>query len=232
MENFELYKHLINLSYDKLKLTYPIDEIYINRQLNINSKNVLEFISNPQLMNVDGTICNWRNCYIFTRYNYVYMTVYKEALVNASKENYASYDYWYKKYIEETIKGIQSLYDKSMHIINAIYDLNCKSGTKFNENVIGKLQEIDANDYETLKNIANKRQNIMSNVRNNIEHNCSDLFPNVVCEASLYMYKSYANIEPACATEKIANLINVLQELKNFIDKAITKKFPYKFKRK
>lgn len=230
MSDYELYKYIINLSYDELNREYPIDEIYIDRELkNVTVNNIFEIITDGHLMNIEQKIINWNNCYIFVRYNYIYMINYKKRLDYSTYNEHHAYEYWCKKYIEETIKGLQNLYDKSIHIINAIYNLNCKEKVGFNKNVIAELKKIDENEYNVLKEIDDEYCNLINNNRNNIEHNSSDLFPKIEYTEKEYVLDFDAKLTVKEALEKISKILIILKKERDFIRKVLSKKFKNKF---
>lgn len=109
------------------------------------------------------------------------MLNYKTFLEKSNSENeYNGYNYWYKKFIEETIKGLNNLYDKSMHIFNCIFNLNCKEKFGFNCNVLNELKKTDIKIYNELYLIYEDFKDCMNGARDNIEHNNSKLFPHVI----------------------------------------------------
>lgn len=230
MSDFELYKYIINLSSNEFNQEYAIDEIYIDRELkNVTVNNIFEIITDGYLMNIEQKIINWNNCYIFVRYNYIYMINYKKRLDSSTLNEHYAYEYWCKKYIEETIKGLQNLYDKSMHIINAIYNLKCKEKIGFNNKVIKKLSEINEDEYNTLKAINEEYSNLIDNNRNNIEHNSSDLFHKVTYTENEYILDFDENLTINEALEKISKIVIVLKKERDFIRNSLFKILKNKF---
>lgn len=207
---------------------YDIELINIDREL----KGDFTIICNGHLMAIEQSLINWNNCYIFIRYKYILMLKYKELLENCiNKEQHEAFDYWYKKYIEETIKGLNELYDKSFHIINNIFDFCCVEETKFKGNIFDALQNNELNAYNKMAKINNKYRKCISQTRNNIEHNSSDLFPKIIYKnhGEVYMYKAYADIDTKKAMNIINELIVILKDEAKFIQECLSQKFPTKF---
>lgn len=232
MKDEELYTYVKQISKNNFEKEYNIDKIKINREAKI--RNVFCSISEPQIVKIDDALLNWNNCFIFVKYTYIQMLNYKDYLEHShSKEEHYAYDYWYRKHIEETFKGIQTLYDKSFHIIKYLFNLDVLDKNGFIVNVINKLKEIDEIQYKKLQQINKRYSEVILKIRNNIEHNFSELFPifeyNIGNGNSRFCTSSIISTNQALVS--IEKIIKILETEKVFIRKNLTKKFPYKFKK-
>lgn len=228
MKDYDLYKYIVKINVSEMIKQYNIDLININREF----KGDFTIMCDAHLMAIDKSLINWNNCYIFIRYNYIIMLKYKELLEKCiNKEEHEAFDYWYKKYIEETIKGLNELYDKSFHIINYMFDLDCKEGIHFKSKIFKSLKLKDKKAYKIISNINDKYKNCIGSNRHNIEHNSSDLFPKIEYKnhGTEFIYKSYANMSSKQAFDKVNILIDILKEEAYFIQKNLAQQFPNRF---
>ncbi len=126
---------------------------------------------------LNDAIINYNNEIVVAKVFYVFARKYKKLYEEKSNEDY---DFWMRKFMEQTIKELYSIYDKSMHIINYLYDLQVKQRIKFSKKIMQSLKDKDAEFYSKVNDIYNTLyDNDKNGVRNDITHNISCLFPSI-----------------------------------------------------
>jgi hypothetical protein len=144
-----------------------IDGIYGIPKLNIPNNSLFNNCSEHL---INDAIVNYNNEVTVAKRFYVEMENYQKYYLQEFK---AEYDYWVRKSAEQTIKELFSIFDKSFHIINYLFDLKIKPEFGFNKNVLKKLLKVDNEFYLKMNYIDEKMD---STCRNNITHNFSNLF--------------------------------------------------------
>lgn len=77
---------------------------------------------------INDSIVNYNNEVIVAK---IYYSFVKKHLKLYEKNKDESYDFLTRKFMEQTIKELYSIYDKSMHIINYMYNLQVKADIDF-----------------------------------------------------------------------------------------------------
>ena len=129
----------------------------------------------PEICLINDAIVNYNNEVIVAKIYYAYIEKYNKYYKKYGDEEYA---FWTRKYIEQTIKELYSIYDKSMHIINYLYDFKIYPDLDFKKKVRESLRKTDEKFYKKINNVysklyGDKYKNI---IRNDITHNFSNLF--------------------------------------------------------
>lgn len=168
----DLFDYIVvptNKEYRKVNI---IDDIHGIAKLNIPQSAWL-FNSRDYLIN--AAIINYNNEIIVAKSFYTNMTKYQKYYQKFGNEEY---DFWARKYGEQTIKELYSIYDKSMHVINYLYDLRVFPDINFKENIRVELKKIDKAFFKKINSVysrlyGDKYKNV---VRDDITHNFSNLF--------------------------------------------------------
>lgn len=170
----DLFNYIVTPTDKQYRAVNIIDEILGIPQLKI--PNVSYFISTYEYL-INGAIVNYNNEIIVAKTFYANMEKYHSYFEKKKKEEY---DFWSRKYAEQLIKELYSIYDKSIHIINFLYDMKIVPDFNFKKNVRDKLKEIDKPFYIKMNSIYrglhgnnSKSKNV---IRNDITHNISNLF--------------------------------------------------------
>lgn len=149
-----------------------VDDIYGMPKLNISSSSLL---IKPYEYLVNDAIINYNDEVVVAKTFYTNMRKYQKYF---QKRGNKEYDFWARKYGEQTIKELYSIYDKSIHIFNYLFDLRITPGLKFKQKVMKKIEGIDQSYYEKIKKIDEEIYDKVKNnvIRNDITHNMSCFF--------------------------------------------------------
>ena len=170
----DLFNYIVTPTDKQYRKVNIIDGILGINQLELSK--VAIFID-PHEYLVNDAIVNYNNEIIVAKTFYANMEKYHSYFEKKQKEEY---DFWSRKYAEQLIKELYSIYDKSMHIINYLYDMKIVPDFNFKKNVKSKLKEIDKPFYEKIdcinKKLYGKKSQNKNIIRNDITHNISNLF--------------------------------------------------------
>ncbi len=163
-------------------IVIPTDKQYrreniIDGMLGIPKLNIANssMFLNPHEYLINDAIVNYNNEIVVAKTFYANMNKYQAYYEKRKNEEY---DFWARKYGEQTIKELYSIYDKSIHIINYLFDLKIIPDFSFKENVRSKIKNIDKPFFKRINSIysrlyGDKYKNV---VRDDITHNLSALF--------------------------------------------------------
>ena len=221
----DLFDYIIVPTQHEYRKENIIDTIYSIPHLIIPSNS---FLLHPQDYLINGAIINYNNEVVVSKLFYASMVKYQKYHKKYGDEYY---DFWARKYGEQTIKELYSIYDKSLHIINYLYDLKVKPDIHFKNNVRNQLKLKDEKFYEKMNSVYSRLyyNSNLNSVRNDITHNFSDMF---------YRYKpKYDNnkptgwyVEEPVSFNEYKNVIDdicvVLSENKNLIIEKIYEIYP------
>lgn len=178
---------------------------------------------------LNNAIINYNNEVIMAKTFYAFVKKYKKLYDEEKKEDY---DFWMRKFIEQTIKELYSIYDKSMHIINHLYELQVSPSYDFKKEVKLRLQQKDSKFYDKIKKIYYKLYDKNKNcVRDDITHNISRLFFRFVPvykEDGKTSWKTEEPISIEDANNMIKNISGELKKQLDMITKKISEKYPPK----
>lgn len=170
--NEDLFDYVVSPTKTQYKKETIIDQIYGIPKLKIPP---YVYFTNSNDYLIDNAICNYNNEVAVAKMFYVNMIKYHNYYL---KRKNNSYDFWSKKHAEQIIKELFAIYDKSMHILNYLYDLKIMPDMNFKENVRKKIKECDKQLYKKINKIYSKLygDKKKNTIRDNITHNFSDLF--------------------------------------------------------
>ncbi len=172
----DLFDYILVPTKSELRSTNCIDKMYSLPILKI-PKNGWQYWNRDNYKDylVQEAITNYNNEIVMAKYYYCLGLKYHRYF---GKFNNNEYDFWCRKYLEQTIKELYSIYDKSMYVINYLYDFRITSDISFKQKVREKLKEKDKKLYEEVNRIYSKLygDKIKNSIRDNITHNSSELF--------------------------------------------------------
>lgn len=223
----DLFDYIVVPTDKEYRKENVIDEIYGIPKLNIPQQAYL-FKSRDYLIN--DAIVNYNNEIVVAKTFYANMVKYQKYF---EKRNNEEYDFWARKYAEQVIKELYSIYDKSIHIVNYLYDLKIKPDINFKRKVSNEIKNRDKKFYDKMNSIYNRLycDNLKKVFRNDITHNFSNLF---------FRYKPIYEgnrptgwyVEDAISFEEYKNLIDdiccILSENKNLIIGKLSAVYPVK----
>lgn len=123
---------------------------------------------------INDAIVNYNNETVVAKMFYANMMKYEKYYEKTKDENY---DFWARKYGEQLIKELYSIYDKSIHIVNYLFDLKVLPDLNFKKNVRELLKNEDKTFYKVFIKVFSKLYGKSNNViRDDITHNFSNLF--------------------------------------------------------
>lgn len=204
-----LLEFIIMPSKEELRKHDVIDEIGKIPTLNIPT---VMFLAKNNDYLVNGAVINYNNEIVMAKSFYVLAQKYKEMY---EKESIEAYEFWSRKYIEQTIKELFCIYDKSIHILNFLYQINEKTGLGYNANVAKKLKNKNEEFYEKCDNIYRKISKY-NDLRDDITHNSSSMFVRIVPAFDTNKIKTGWKIENSLTIENglesIENIASILKE--------------------
>lgn len=169
---------------------------------------------------INHSIINYNNEIVVAKVLFTYVIKYNDLYITTNNDNYS---FWTKKYIEQTITELYSIYDKSIHIINYLYDLKIIPDINFKQKVREKLKECDKTFSKEVNSIFNrlygdKNKNV---IRDDIIHNSSNFFPRFVPTDNFTGWK----FEQAISIEEGLNIIlkicNILEKNSNILNEKL-----------
>ena len=223
----DLYDYTVVPTKEEYRKENIIDKIHGIPKLNIPASGFL-FHNHDYLIN--DAIVNYNNEIVVAKTFYANMEKYEELYEKKDKKEY---DFWARKYAEQTIKELYSIYDKSMHIFNYLYDLKVFPDINFKENVRKKLKSIDRKFYNKINSVysrlyGDKLKNV---VRDDITHNFSNLFFRYIPTYEEGKETGWFTQEELSYSEYkkiIDNICDLLVENKELIIKKLSEAYPKK----
>ncbi len=217
---------------DKLFIKYKLNVPNIARYMFIKPQSNIEYNKSVKPYFRDITINygldNWKNKVLELKEIYCCVQNYVQKSKNAIEEEKSFYEYWCKTFIDRFFINISSLYDKSAHILNYLYELNVKKSIKFNHDVMTKLKDKNETAYNIYFAIYKKYKKESDEIRNNATHNFSELFPNIYYMENAdgtFTWKRGKELSIDEGLKKIENLINILEEYKKQIEETLEEKY-------
>lgn len=113
----DLFDYIVTPTDKQYRSENIIDDILGIPKLNIAKSSM--FIK-PHEYLINDAIINYNNEIVVAKTFYANMIKYQQYYEKYKNEEY---DFWSRKYGEQTIKELYSIYDKSIHIINYLFDL-------------------------------------------------------------------------------------------------------------
>lgn len=191
---------------------------------------------------INDSIVNYNNEVLVAKIYYSFAKKHLK-LYQENKNEY--YDFLARKFMEQTIKELYSIYDKSMHIVNYMYNLQIKTDIDFKKNVRVELKKIDSHIYRRINSIYSQLYNdkYKNLIRDDITHNMSQLFLRYI---PIYNEdgKTSWKIEEGISIDETLNIIKeisvllkeqsqlIIKKLQEFYPKKGTKEYFEKLKRK
>lgn len=144
------------------------------------------------------------------------------------------YDYWCRKNIEIIIILLSSQYDKSLIIINSLFDIREKRKTGFRSKILKGLEKLAvlnsnvADFLSEFKKVDDNFGKIIKDIRNNVVHNYSDLYPSFEIEIAddgkeLWVRNKVITLEEGF--NKIEECVNWLEKLMLAINKELINRY-------
>lgn len=176
---------------------------------------------------INHSIINYNNEIVVAKVFFTYAIKYNNLYVTTNDTNYS---FWAKKYIEQTITELYSIYDKFIHIINYLYDLKVIPDIDFKQNVREKLKECDKTFFKKAHSIfsrlyGDKYKNV---IRDDIMHNSSSFFPKFIPTDNFEEWKFQQAISIEETFEIIVKICNILEENSNILSEKLADFFPNK----
>ena len=166
----DIYDYLKKPTKKEFKNDKFIDDFFGIPKLNI-PKCFLFSSAKDYLIN--NSINNYNDDVLMIKIYYVYAKKHMKLYNKKSKEEY---NFLARKFYEQTIKQMYSVYDKSLHIINYVYDLNIEADINFKINIKKELKEKDSKIYKRVKSIFSRLYDDKYVIRDDATHNGSCLF--------------------------------------------------------
>ena len=223
----DLFDYIVLNTKNEYRKFNIIDDILGIPKLNISSTSL--FIK-PYEYLVNDAIINYNNEIVVAKTFYANMDKYQKYY---QKQKYNEYNFWARKYGEQTIKELYSIYDKSMHIINYLFDLKIVPDVNFKENVRDKIKGKDKKFYRKINSVysrlyGDKYKNV---IRDDITHNISCLFVRYIPKYEDGKPTGWYIEEPMPYEEYkkiIDDICDLLVENKNIIIDKLTEMYPKK----
>lgn len=223
----DLFDYIVTPTDKQYRSENIIDDILGIPKLNIAKSSM--FIK-PHEYLINDAIINYNNEIVVAKTFYANMIKYQQYYEKYKNEEY---DFWSRKYGEQTIKELYSIYDKSIHIINYLFDLKIIPDSSFKENVRLKIKTIDNSFYKRIKSIysrlyGDKYKNV---VRDDITHNLSALFVRYIPKYQNEKFTGWYIEEPLQYIEYkkiIDDICSLLVENKQVIIDKISEIYPKK----
>lgn len=223
----DLFDFVIVPTKNEFRKKNCIDNIYGIPKLKISSSS---FFLDSKGYLINDAIVNYNNEVFVAK---VYLAYIKKYHKYYKKKKDEEYSFWTKKYIEQTIKELYSIYDKSIHIINYLYDLRIEPNIDFKKNVRDALKQIDKEFYDKINSVysrlyGDQYKNI---IRDDITHNMSNLFIRYVPKYEENK-KTVWKVEEAISIDEgiqiIESICKLLEENKIIIINKLSELFPAK----
>lgn len=223
----DLFDFVIVPTKNEFRKKTCIDNIYGISKLNIPHS---YFFNNSKGHLINDAIVNYNNEVFVAKVYFSYIQKYYKYYKKKKNEEYS---FWAKKYMEQTIKELYSIYDKSIHIINYLYDLRIEPNMDFKKNVRTSLKKVNKTFYEKVNSVYSRlyRDKYKNILRDDITHNMSSLFSKFV---PIYEEnkKTEWKIEEAITIDEGINIIEdickLLEENKSIIVNELCDFFPPK----
>lgn len=168
----DMFEYIINPTAKEYRKPNVIDKIAGMPKILI-SNNLQNIAVKEQFIN--DAIINYNNEIIVLKAFYAIMIKYRKYYII---KNIEEYDDWSRKYAEQVIKELFSIYDKSLHIINYLYDFQINGDIDFKCKIREKLKQVDKNFYKKINSIFSQLygDDYKRTIRDDITHNFSSLF--------------------------------------------------------
>lgn len=239
MRKKDLFDYLKKPTKKEFRETDCVDDFYGIPKLNI-PKYFLFSASKDYLIN--DSIVNYNNEVIVAK---TYYSFVKKHLKLYKETNDESYDFWARKFMEQTIKQMYSIYDKSMHIVNYMYNLQVVVDINFKKNVREELKKIDREFYRKINSVYSRLYNdkYKNLIRDDITHNMSQLFLRYIPIYNKDGATSW-KIEEGISIDEVLRIIKeiselleeqsqlIIEKLQEFYPKKGTKEYFEKLKKK
>lgn len=204
-----------------------VDGLYNVYTLNIPKASI--FFGSYNFL-INDAIINYKNEVIVAKFYYACIVKYYEAYKKNKCENY---EFWLRKYIEQEIKELYSIYDKSMHIINRLYNFNLRPDFHFKETIREKLKKVDKKKYRKINSVFSRLygDDYKYILRDDITHNISSMFDKlnpVYNNGIVDSWKKENAITIGKSLEIIKEICSLLAENINIINDMLKEKFSSK----
>ncbi len=239
MKEKDLFDYLKKPTKKEFRESDYIDSFFGIPMLNI-PKYFLFSSSKDYLIN--DSIANYNNEVLVAK---IYYCFAKKHLKLYEKNKEESYDFWTRKFMEQTIKQMYSIYDKSMHIVNYMYNLQVEADINFKKNVREKLKRLDRKFYHRINSIYSRLYNDKHKnlIRDDITHNISQLFFRYIPiyeedgKTGWTTEKGMDIDETLSIIKEISSLLTeqselIIEKLQEFYPKKGTKEYSEKLKKK
>ena len=206
---------------DKL---YDIPDVYDEKKEKSYSKIIIKNIL------VSDTIKNYKNEVLMTKIQFAdaikYYSIISTRKLN--KDDYESYEFLCKMFLEDVVVKLFSIYDKTYHILNSILELkvdkNCER-EDYKKKIRSEIKKVNSKLGRKINSIFSKINNHnFKEFRDNIIHNESESFLRVMRDYSIKnenakVYQEKTIEEILEGIENLAELLNQqLLIIKNLIN--------------
>ena len=223
----DLFDYIVNPTSNEYRKPNIIDKIAWIPKLTI--PNILSNIAVKEQF-VNDAIINYNNEAVVLKTFYANMIKYKKYY---DKKKTKEYDTWSRKYAEQVIKELFSIYDKSFHIINYLYNFKVAFDIDFKSNIREKLKQEDKKFYNKINSVFSRLYGDISkrDIRDDITHNFSSLFQKYIPKYNQGKIVGWDEIESLSYDEFkliIDNICELLIEQKQLIIDKIADFYPQK----
>ena len=174
---------------------------------------------------LNESIYNYNNEIVMAVISHVHALKYYSILGSSNDKDI---DFFFRKYIEQTIKHIFSAYDKSFHILNRYYLLNFPNSPGLNGCIINYLKTNESSVGSKLQAIKDSIDSFNNNslkiIRNDIEHNFSCLFTTYRIDTTNgqdTLVEDSHKISIQECEQLIVDLVGIIKEQKDLIDQLL-----------
>lgn len=218
----DIFDYLINLSEDEYRMDSCIDDIY---NMNFPEETLKIDGINTKFNNfiIADSIKHYKNEVLYTKIQYMNGVKYYNELkrTNIQQDELESYDFLCREYWNHVIICLYSIYDKTFHILNDIYELNIDYNIEkemYKKAIREKLKKIDKKTYRAINSIFSQlMNNKYVTIRDNNVHNKSDAFvkfeKNLNTPIKIIKEHSLQNLD--ITIKEICKLINKQKEIIN-----------------
>lgn len=236
MSDKDYYSFILKPTEKEIRNEGLIDKLWNIKILNIPNNPCYKKYGEDS--NLNTGLKTWKNQLLALKYYYAtaqkYFKYYKKSDDEFTKN---AYDYWCRKNIEIVIILLSSQYDKSLIIINSLFDIRAERKIGFKSKILNELKALAVSDknasifFTKFKDIDDNFGTIINNIRNNVVHNYSDLYPSFEIKIDdsgkeLWVRNDVITLEEGF--NKIEECVNWLEKLMNAINAEVVSKYPYK----
>ena len=182
MNGKDYYSFMLSPTENEIRNEGIIDKLWNIRTLNVPNNVLYENYGYDTALN--SSLMTWKNQLLSLKFYYATAKKYYK-YYNKSEDELKKdvYDYWCRKNMEIVIILLSSQYDKSLNIINILFNIGAKRKIGFKDSILRELRNKATTDSNVatfvaeFEDIDNNFGEIIRNIRNNVIHNYSAFYP-------------------------------------------------------